>query len=527
MRDATLDVLRRHGMTTIFGNPGSTEIPFLTDLPDDLRFVLGLHEGSVVGMASGYALARGEPSLVNLHTVAGLGNAVNAIANARDSRIPLVIVVGQQDRRQLVLEPFLTGRALERLAGEYPVWSATCRAARRTCPARSRARTTRPRRAARRDRGRPMGDWLEPADEAAAGAPARPAARSGRRRPGRPSWPSCSTGADRRRSSSARAPTAPRAGTPSSHWPSASAARCGRSRSAARAGFPQDHPLFAGHLPWQRRLMRETLSGTTRGRAVGTAAFRLYLFDEPGPLVEPGTRVAVLTDDPAEAHRSSCELARRGAGRGACRALTERLPERPAPPATVPRAGAVAAPAARASRCAPVTCSTRSPSASRPTRCWSRSRPRAGPSSYAANPRARPARVPESAQRRPRLRPVRRDRAAHGPARPPGGRRDRRRLHAVLDPSAVERGPLRRRRAADRDRQRRATRSWTGSRAATAASPPGRGSRRSTSAAWPARSAARRCGWTRTTTSTRVLDDVLPGLAARSEPLVLECVVGE
>src|SRR6202012_5174074 len=123
VRDAAFEVMRRHGMTTIFGNPGSTEIAFLTDLPPDIRFVLGLHEGSVVGMATGYALARSEPAFVNLHTAAGLGNAINAIANARDMRVPLVVLVGQQDRRQLAYEPFLTGRALEKLAGEYPVWS--------------------------------------------------------------------------------------------------------------------------------------------------------------------------------------------------------------------------------------------------------------------------------------------------------------------------------------------------------------------------------------------------------------------
>src|SRR5580704_4361423 len=123
VRDATFDVMRRFGMTTIFGNPGSTEVSFLTDLPDDLEFVLGLHEGAVVGIATGYAIATGEPAFVNLHTAAGLGNAINAITNARDSHVPLVVVVGQQDRRQLSFEPFLTGRALERLAGEYPVWS--------------------------------------------------------------------------------------------------------------------------------------------------------------------------------------------------------------------------------------------------------------------------------------------------------------------------------------------------------------------------------------------------------------------
>src|SRR5436305_8225753 len=173
VREATFDVMRRHGLTTIFGNPGSAEISVLTDLPPDIRFVLGLHEGSVVGMATGYALARGEPAFVNLHTAAGLGNAVNAIANARDCRAPLVIVVGQQDRRQMAFEPFLTGRELERLGGEYLVW--------RRLPSRAQdvpGTIARAYHEAVAARGPalvvvPMGDWIEPADELAAGAPAR------------------------------------------------------------------------------------------------------------------------------------------------------------------------------------------------------------------------------------------------------------------------------------------------------------------------------------------------------------------
>src|SRR3954454_2763433 len=121
VRDATFDVFRRFGMTTIFANPGSTEISFLTGLPDDLRFVLALHEGSVVGIATGHATATGRPALVNLHTTAGLGNAVGALATARTNRVPLVVVVGQQDRRHLASQPFLAGR-LKGLAGDYPVW---------------------------------------------------------------------------------------------------------------------------------------------------------------------------------------------------------------------------------------------------------------------------------------------------------------------------------------------------------------------------------------------------------------------
>jgi benzoylformate decarboxylase len=100
VRKATFDVLRRLGLTTVFANPGSTEIPLLTDLPGDLRFVLGLHEGSVVGMATGFAIARAQPSLVVLHTTAGLGNAVGALATARVNRAQLVVLVGQHGRRR-------------------------------------------------------------------------------------------------------------------------------------------------------------------------------------------------------------------------------------------------------------------------------------------------------------------------------------------------------------------------------------------------------------------------------------------
>jgi benzoylformate decarboxylase len=109
VRDQTFDLLRRRGLTTLFANPGSTEVAFLTGLPDDFTFVLGLHEGSVVGMATGHAIGRREPSLVLLHTTAGLGNAVSALATARVNRAPLVVLVGQQDRRHLSYQPFLGG----------------------------------------------------------------------------------------------------------------------------------------------------------------------------------------------------------------------------------------------------------------------------------------------------------------------------------------------------------------------------------------------------------------------------------
>jgi len=82
VRDAVFQMLRERGMTTMFGNPGSTELPMLADFPEDFRYVLGLHEQVVVGMADGYAQATGRPAFVNLHTAPGVGNAMGGLFNA-------------------------------------------------------------------------------------------------------------------------------------------------------------------------------------------------------------------------------------------------------------------------------------------------------------------------------------------------------------------------------------------------------------------------------------------------------------
>ena len=346
VRDATFDVMRQFGLTTIFGNPGSTEIPFLTDLPTDIRFVLGLHEGSVVGMATGYAIARERPAFVNLHTAPGLGNAINAIANARDCRAPLVVVVGQQHRRQLAFEPFLTGRHLDRLAGEYPVWT--------SLPVRAQdvpGTIARAYHEAIAGRGPtlvvvPMSDWTEPADPLAAGAPSR-VAHAGSVTPadvdeiaeliGSAESPAfvVGPGCDSREGWAAVVALAERLRCPVWQEP-----------FSRRAGFPQDHPLFAGPLPWQRRLMHDTLAPHDLVLALGTNAFRMYLFDQPVPPVGPETRVAVITDDPAEAHRSPCDFALVAPVAGACVALAGLVAERAtAPPQRLARPDAPPPPA--------------------------------------------------------------------------------------------------------------------------------------------------------------------------------------
>jgi benzoylformate decarboxylase len=106
-----------------------------------------------------------------------------------------------------------------------------------------------------------------------------------------------------------------------------------------RAGFPQDHPRFAGHLPPGRAGLRKTLAGHDVVVAVGAPVFRQYPY-EPGPLVEPGTRLAMVTDDPAEAHRSPVELAVLGSVAAVCARLVEMVPSRSPEPAEPQRPSA-------------------------------------------------------------------------------------------------------------------------------------------------------------------------------------------
>ncbi|MFI9759392.1 thiamine pyrophosphate-binding protein [Streptomyces sp. NPDC051963] len=109
---ALLDILRGEGVDRIFGNPGTTELPFLAALSETdgaPEYVLGVHEGAVVSMADGYARATGRPAFVSLHIAAGLANGLIGLLNARRSRTPLVVMAGQQDRRHLQQDPMLSG----------------------------------------------------------------------------------------------------------------------------------------------------------------------------------------------------------------------------------------------------------------------------------------------------------------------------------------------------------------------------------------------------------------------------------
>src|SRR5258705_10728966 len=104
VHQATWGLLRALGVRKVFGNPGSTEMPFLADFLDDVDYVLGLHEGAVVGMADVYAQLTGEPTLVNLHTAVGLGNAMGAIINAAGGHNPLGVTAGPPGPATLTIQ---------------------------------------------------------------------------------------------------------------------------------------------------------------------------------------------------------------------------------------------------------------------------------------------------------------------------------------------------------------------------------------------------------------------------------------
>jgi benzoylformate decarboxylase len=106
-----LEVLRSEGVRYVFGNPGTTELPFIDALVDfpDIHYIWALQEASVVAMADGYAQASRRTGFVSLHTAGGLGHGYGSLWNARVSGTPLVVTAGQQDSRHALTDPLLFG----------------------------------------------------------------------------------------------------------------------------------------------------------------------------------------------------------------------------------------------------------------------------------------------------------------------------------------------------------------------------------------------------------------------------------
>jgi benzoylformate decarboxylase len=289
-------------MTTIFGNPGSTEEPFLTEFPDDFRYILGLQESVVVAMADGYAQAGSNAAFVNLHTASGVGNGMGALVTAWHNRTPLVVTAGQQTRKMLALEPWLVNREAIELPRPYVKWSHEPTRAEDVPGAIERAYHI----AMAPPRGPvfvsiPMDDWdadVEPrlprtvASQAAPNGKALDEVVTAVDSAANPVLV-VGGGVDRAGGWDAAVRLAERLTMPVWEAP-----------APERASFPQNHPLFRGSLPLGMKPLAERLRGHDLVLVVGAQIFRYYPHI-PGPIVPAGTRLVHITDDPDEAAKAA------------------------------------------------------------------------------------------------------------------------------------------------------------------------------------------------------------------------------
>jgi benzoylformate decarboxylase len=122
---AFLELLKQEGVTVMFGNPGTTELPLMDAfaVEHDIRYILGLQEAALMAMADGYAQASGDLAVLNLHVAPGLGNAMGMLYDAMKANAPVLVTAGQQDLDYIVTEPVLTAD-LAALARPFVKWAA-------------------------------------------------------------------------------------------------------------------------------------------------------------------------------------------------------------------------------------------------------------------------------------------------------------------------------------------------------------------------------------------------------------------
>jgi benzoylformate decarboxylase len=301
VREATQRSLRSFGLTTLFGNPGSTELRFFRTWPSDFQYVLGLQEASVVAMADGYAQATRNAALVNLHSAVGVGHAMGSVFTAMRNQSPLVITAGQQTRAMLPTEPYLFAALATQLPAPYVKWSSEPARAEDVPAAIARAyhtamqppwgptfvsipeddwdaETELP--AARRVQSNFAGDGgaLLQVAQALNGS-AHPALVVGPGVDREGAWEQAVELAERGRAAV---------------WASPLSSRC---------SFPEDHPFFAGFLTPDRRQLTEQLRGYDLVVVLGAPVFTYHVHSE-GPFLPDHTTLFQLVDDPEQAARA-------------------------------------------------------------------------------------------------------------------------------------------------------------------------------------------------------------------------------
>jgi benzoylformate decarboxylase len=298
VRDAVFALMRDADMTTVFGNPGSTELRFLRDWPADFRYVTALHEGCAVAMADAYAQLARNAAFVNLHSAGGLGNAMGSVFSAFKNQTPIVITAGQQSRALFPTFPFLYAQDATTLPQPYVKWACE--------PARAEDVPAAIERAYHMAMQSPAGPTFVsiPEDDWDREAPSVPLRRVDARvrasqeaidalvqalrssvQPALVVGP----GVDRDDASDAAVAISERLG-----------AAVYVSPFSSRCSFPERHPNFAGFLPPVRTQIVEALRAHDLVVVVGAPLFTYHVYAD-GPAILDGTVVFHLTDDPVAA----------------------------------------------------------------------------------------------------------------------------------------------------------------------------------------------------------------------------------
>lgn len=321
-REATFQWMEARGIRALFGNPGSTELPFLVELPESVRYVLALQESVAIAMADGYAQASGKPAMVNLHVAPGLGNAIGMLYTALKNRSPLIVTCGQQDTRHMFHEPLLAG---DLVGMARPVTKYACEVAQPADVPDALEQAYHL--ALTPPRGPvfvsiPMNFW---------DAPAEPPRLRALQPPGMPQ------GLERvidALTASQKPALVLGAGVGSAGAVQEAVALAEKLGCAvyhapinSRLAFPTDHPLYEGMLlPAVPRLL-QTLQPYDFVLVVGAPLFLLYPYF-PGALLPPDVRAMLITNDPLEASRAPAEAAFVGDIKAALGWLAEHVPAR-------------------------------------------------------------------------------------------------------------------------------------------------------------------------------------------------------
>jgi benzoylformate decarboxylase len=296
VHEVTYDLLRKLDLTTVFGNPGSTEQTFLKDFPDDFTYILGLQEASVLAMADGFAQSTGKPTLVNLHTSAGTGNAMGSLVAAFKGNTPLIVTAGQQTREMVLCDPYLSNPDPTIMPAPWVKWAYEPKRAQDVPAAFMRAYTV----ALQPPAGPvylsiPLDDWEKPALGPAVVrtvshrvAPDAERLRNFAERINRAQRPLLVFGPEVDRSGGwdAGVAFAEKVGAPVHSGP-----------LPDRASFPENHPLYRGMLPLTVAGVSEVLRGHDLVVVIGAQVFRYYPY-VAGEYLPEGSELLQITADP-------------------------------------------------------------------------------------------------------------------------------------------------------------------------------------------------------------------------------------